>query len=192
MSLIVAYKRKGIIYMGADTQTTVGTGIERTLNEKGFKIARLENGMLVGLCGRVKGHQKILARKELFDIPEGVKFDKRYIVKNIIPEFCAISGDISDEKDVRNTAMSVSMILAWRDKLFVITRYFDVFECGTFAAIGAGNEYARYELSQIAEGNDVNEGLLKALRAGAYFDNTISAPFILIDTKDREYRIVEN
>ena len=191
MSLVVAYKKDGIIYMGADTQSTQGTAVERHLNESGFKIARLKNGMLVGICGRIKGHQMILAQKELFDIPGGGKFDKRHIVRNVIPGICAITGKLKDDKGARNMSMDVSMILAREDRMFVITRYFDVFECNTYAAIGAGDDYSKYVLSTIGDG-DVNEGLLRALRAGAYFDTTVSAPYVLIDTKNREYRIVEN
>ena len=191
MSLVVAYKKNGIIYMGADTQTTQGTTVERFMNESGYKITRLPNGMLVGICGRVKCHQKIIARKGLFDIPDNVKFDKRYIVRNMIPEICEITSLLKDDKGARNVSMDVSMVLAWKDKMFVITHYFDVYECNTYVAIGAGDDYSKYELSKIGENDDVNEGLLRALRVGAYFDTTVSAPFILIDTKNREYKVVE-
>ena len=191
MSLIVAYKKDGIVYMGADTQSTCGTAISRALNESGFKITRLPNGILVGVCGRVKAHQKIVAQKHWFAMPEGEKLSKRYIVQNIIPELSALMGEMKEEKNSRNSSLDVSIILAHRDKMFIIARYFEVFECNTFAAIGAGDDFSVYALSQIRAGDDVNEGLLKALRAGAHFDSTVSAPYVLIDTKDREYAIVE-
>ena len=190
MSLVVAYKRDGIIYMGADTQSSRGYSIERTLNESGFKISRLSSGMLMGVCGRVKGHQRILSKK-CFDIPDDVVFNKRYIVKNIIPQLSDIMKDVVDENESRNSSMSVSLIVAWQGKMFMITSRFKVLECASYAAIGAGNDYAGYLLSSIGKSDDVNEGLLKALRAGANFDSSVSAPFVLIDTKDREYKIIE-
>ena len=47
MSVIVAIKEDGVVYMGADSQTTAGMRKRSYLNETGFKIIRLENGMLV-------------------------------------------------------------------------------------------------------------------------------------------------
>ena len=191
MSLVVAYKRDGIIYMGADTQSSRGYSIERTLNESGFKISRLSNGILVGVCGRVKGHQKVIAQKHWFDIPEGETLSKRYIVKNIIPELSILMNDLKEDRNARNSSMDLSILIARRDKMFVISHDYEVFECETYAAIGAGYDYSKYSLSQIGESDDINEGLLKALRAGAHFDSSVSAPYVLIDTKDKEYKIVE-
>lgn len=191
MSLVVAYKRNGTVYMGADTQSTGDTEIERVLNESGFKISRLPSGMLVGFCGRVKGHQRVMAHKQLFDVPDGETFDKRYIVKNVIPRLAALMKEISDDNEARNASPSVKVIIAFKDKMWLIGSKYRVYECDSYVATGAGSEYARYPLSTIDESADVNEGLLKALRAGAHFDSTVSAPYILIDTRDREYRIAE-
>lgn len=191
MSLVVAFKKDGVVYMGADTQSTCDTAISRALNESGFKITRLSNGMLVGICGRVKGHQKIIAQKHWFDIPEGETLSKRYIVKNIIPELSMLMKDLNEDRNARNSSMELSVLIARQDKMFVISHDYEVYECETYAAIGAGYDYSKYSLSQIGENDDINEGLLKALRAGAYFDSSVSAPYILIDTKDKEYKIVE-
>lgn len=191
MSLVVAFKKDGVVYMGADTQSTCGSTISRALNESGFKITRLANVILVGICGSVKGHQKIIAQKHWFDIPEGETLSKRYIVKNIIPELCNLMNDINEDKDARNSSMEVSILIARQDKMFVISHDYAVYECETYTAIGAGYNYSKYSLSQIGESDDINEGILKALRAGARFDSTVSAPYVLIDTKDKEYKIVE-
>lgn len=191
MSLVVAYKRDGIVYMGADTQTSLGSRIDRILNESGFKITKFPNGVLVGVCGRVKGHQLIKAQEKWFNLAENVTIDKRYIVKNIIPELSVLMKDINDDKEARSSSMSVLILIAHYDKIFVITKYFEVFECDSYAAIGAGDDFAKYTLSQISATSDVNEGLLEALRAGAHFESTVSAPYVLINTKDQQYTIVE-
>lgn len=190
MSLVVAYKREGVVYMGADTQSSYGTTIERALNESGFKISSLPNGVLLGMTGRVKAHQMILAHKELFDIPHGCAFNKRHIVKNIIPKLSKLMNEVVEDKDSCTSSMEVSVLVAYKEKLFYITRDFRVFDCNGYTAIGAGRDYVKYALSTIG-GGDINESLLQALRTGAMFDSSVSAPYILIDTKDREYKIVE-
>ena len=176
--------------MGADTQSTCSGQITRNLNECGYKVARLSNGMLLGICGRVKAHQLILSRK-CFDIPADTVLDKRYIVKHIIPALSSIADCMKEEKDTHNVSIDARLLLAWKDRLFYITNAFEVLECSKYAAIGAGEHFANYALASIGERDDVNEGLIKALRAGAYFHSTVSAPFVLIDTRDREYRRIE-
>ena len=59
MCVIVAIKESGVVYMGADTQTTTGRRKRNGLNETSFMITRLENGMLVGFCGKVAAKQAI-------------------------------------------------------------------------------------------------------------------------------------
>lgn len=191
MSLVVAYKRNGVVYMGADSQSTCGTSIERLLYDNGFKISRMSNGMLVGVCGRVLCHQRIVARKKWFDIPEGETFDKQYIVKKIIPELNELMNSFEKEDETCNSSMEVSILIAWKDRIFFIESDYIVYECVEYAAIGAGATSARYLLSRIGEGDDVREGLLKALRSGAHFDSTVSAPFVFIDTERAQYEIVE-
>lgn len=61
MSVIVAIKENGVVYIGADSQTTTGRRKHNGLNETAFKINRLGNGMLVGFCGRVAATQSILS-----------------------------------------------------------------------------------------------------------------------------------
>ena len=191
MSLVVAYKKDGTVYMGADTQSSRGSEISRTLNASGFKISKLPSGILMGVCGLVKGHQKILTQKNWFELPEGKKLDKRYIVKNIIPKLSELMKGIKEDKDARHSSMEVCLLLAQADRLFMISNQYTVFESHSYAAIGAGADYSEYCLSRAEEADDVHEGLLKALRAGAHFDSTVSAPYVLIDTKDREYAVVE-
>lgn len=192
MSLIVAYARDGVVYMGADTQSSVGTTIERFVNESGYKITKMPNGMLVGVCGRAKGHQMIIAQKSWFDVKPNETFDKRYIVNKIIPKLSELMKSISDEAGASSSCMSVRILIGWKDKIYYISRYFEVFECNSYVCIGSGSDYSKYHLSQIGPDDDINEGLLKALRAGATFESTVSAPYVLIDTKDNRYTVVED
>lgn len=192
MSLVVAYARDGVVYMGADTQSSVGTAIERFINEGGYKISRLPNGMLLGVCGRVKGHQMILAHRDWFDVKPDETFDKRYIIKNIIPRLSELMKNFSDNKGARSSSMEVRLLIGWQDKIFYISKYFNVYECNTYACIGSGDDFAKYDLAQIGPNDDVNEGILKALRTGSRFESSISAPYILIDTKDKRYTVVED
>ena len=43
MSVIIAYKHKGIVYMGADTQITSGCDKINAVSECNYKITKLSN-----------------------------------------------------------------------------------------------------------------------------------------------------
>ena len=81
MSVIVAIKENGVVYMGADSQTTAGRRKYSYLNETSFKIARLDKGILVGFCGRVAARQAILAMKDVFTLDEHGGLTKRHFIQ---------------------------------------------------------------------------------------------------------------
>ena len=142
MSVIVAIKENGVVYMGADSQTSAGKTKEHRLNETGFKVTRLENGMLVGFCGRVAVRQAILSiASEVFTLNESGKLDKAHIVKEIIPKFAKY---LNSEGDEENGTLGVSVLLAHKDELYQITTDLDVLHLNEYSASGAGKMYAFY------------------------------------------------
>ena len=68
MSVVIAIKENGVIYMGTDTQVTSGNKKENELNKNSFKIALLDNGLLVGVCGNYGLKQQIIADKSIFTL----------------------------------------------------------------------------------------------------------------------------
>ena len=116
MSVIVAIKSENVIYMGCDTQTTSGKDKENKLQESTFKISKLRSGMLVGICGKVAAHQSVCDDESVFEIENG-ELTKKEIVNNIIPKIKAKLKDIAGDTS-ENERMPISIILAYKDKLF--------------------------------------------------------------------------
>lgn len=188
MSVIVAIKENGVVYMGADTQSTAGRTKVNHLCESDIKIIRYENGMLVGFCGSVPSKQFILSQNDVFVLNSEGKIDKKHIVTEIIPRLMDMMPNIKREKD--DDEMGVSILLAHKDKLYKITPKFCVVSLNTYGHSGAGECYAYWELY----GRDdlpVREKLLKALTVSAKWEETVGGPYILIDTKNLEYEIVD-
>ena len=115
MSVIVAIKENGVVYMGADSQTTTGRRKRNGLNETAFKITRLENGMLVGFCGRVAAKQAILSMEDVFVLDKEGGLNKKHIVKEIVPKLVDKMQLIGDED---SGALDVCILLAYKDKLY--------------------------------------------------------------------------
>lgn len=163
MSVIVAIKENGVVYMGADSQTTTGRRKRNGLNETSFKITRLENGMLVGFCGKVAAKQAILSMEDVFVLDKEGGLNKKHIVKEIVPKLVDKMQLIGDED---SGALDVSILLAYKDKLYRITSGLDVLNLNECGRSGAGADFTNWYL--FGEKNlPVRERILKALVASA-------------------------
>ena len=184
MSVIVAIKQDGVVYMGADTQTTFGNNRFQGLNEAGFKIRRLDNGILLGFCGRVAAKQSILANKDLFVLDENQNLTKQHIVNNIVPVLVDKVGYIGNQDSGK---MDVCILLAYKDKMYTIEYDLRVVALNEIARTGAGCESVTYSLRE--QGYPVRERLLNALKTSARRVDSVSGPYVLIDTLNKQYYI---
>lgn len=188
MSVVVAVKENGIVYMGADTQSTAGKKKKNELNESNFKIRRMGNGILVGTCGEVSSSQLLFSERNLFTLDSDGKLTKRHIVKEIIPKIIEVlkKGNKLDKDD---GTMELAFLIAYKDCLYEILSDFFVLNLAKFAARGAGSEFVLYSLSK--ENLPVRERILQALRISAKRIASVSAPYVLIDTEKQNYEVVE-
>ena len=187
MSVIVAVKENGIVYLGADSQTTAGSKKRHLLNETSYKLQRLENGILVGFCGRVAAKQIVLTMHDLFTLDEQGKLTKRHIVTEIIPKLMDKIEQIGDEEE---GSLDLTILLAHKDSLYKITSKLDVVKLNEVGGSGAGVNFISYNL---INGKDlpVKERILKALTASAKRADSVAGPYVLIDTDKLEYEIVD-
>jgi ATP-dependent protease HslVU (ClpYQ) peptidase subunit len=187
MSVIVAIKENGVVYMGADSQTTTGRRKRNGLNETAYKITRLENGMLVGFCGKVAAKQAILSMEDVFVLDKEGGLNKKHIVKEIVPKLVDKMQLIGDED---SGALDVSILLAYKDKLYRITSGLDVLNLNECGRSGAGADFTNWYL--FGEKNlSIRERILKALVASARRAESVGGPYVLIDTQKQEFEVVD-
>ena len=187
MSVIVAVKENGVVYMGADSQTTAGNRKCHNLNQTGYKIARLDNGRLVGFCGRVATAQIIRAMQDVFTLNGQLELTKEHIVKKIIPKLADKMELLGDEQ---SGDIEVSILLAHSDKIYMITDRLDVVHLNEYGKTGAGSFYVDYVL-QTKKELPPELRILRALSESAKREESVSGPFVLIDTKKLEYVIAD-
>ena len=187
MSVIVAVKENGTIYMGADSQTTAGNRKKNHLNETSYKVVRLDNGMLVGFCGRVAARQIILSIKDVFTLNEEGKLTKKHIVREIVPKLVDKMEQIGDEE---SGSLDVSILLSYKDKLYRITSGLNVIHLNENGSAGAGRDFANFALFAM-KNLPVRERILRALEESARREESVGGPYVLIDTKDLEYEVVD-
>lgn len=187
MSVIVAVKENGVVYMGADSQTTAGNRQYHNLNQTGYKITRLDNGILVGFCGRVATAQIIRTMQDVFTLNERAELTKRHIVKEIVPKLSDKMELIGDEQ---SGDIEVSILLAHMDKIYIITDRLDVVHLNEYGKTGAGAPFVDYVL-QTKKNLPPKLRILRALSESAKREESVSGPFVLIDTKKLEYVVTD-
>ena len=96
-------------------------------------------------------------------------------------------GLIGDEE---HGALDVSILLAHKDKLYKITAALEVISLNQIARCGAGALYTDWHLSGEKDLSP-RERILGALMAAAKRTESVSGPYVLIDTKDLEYEVVD-
>lgn len=191
MSLIIAEVTDGAVYMGADTQSTIGeTQKTFAVHEESLKINKLPNGILIGHAGKAQNSQLLANHPEWFEaLPNGT-LTKEFIVMEIVPAFYRELKKRGWLKSDSPANSDCSILLAQGDKLFRIDRSFAVFASGECDAIGCGSD--AYFVNRVLSGTSpVRERLITSLRLAEAYDTAIGAPFVFIDTKNMTFEFVE-
>lgn len=190
MSVVVAIKHDGVIYMGADTQvsTKVNKFVEKKdISKKILKVNGTTN-TLIGVIGPGRNSSFIKSITGL--ISNDDKVDYEYVVRVFIPKLikelikCRFIDSSSPIKTIES-----DYILAHKDKLFLIENDLNVTEIEEFVVIGSGKEEAYNSMI----GNNFvnpNEVIDKAITNSANYNLHVSRPIHLINTKDMSYQLI--
>ena len=186
MSLVIAVKKDGVVYMGADTQTTYGGHERRShLSQGNMKIQRLSNGIVLGRVGSVHNLQYVWAHPEWFTLPDDGVLTKRHVVTEIMPQIyrCYQDNNLFD-KDGKEAPLSTGeeFFLAHRDKLFWINSRLGVMQIEHYMAIGAGEGFVQYGLEHMDMQKPILAEIKRLLKIGEACCVSVSGPFALIDT----------
>lgn len=185
MTVIVAIEKEGVVYMGADTCRSCGKRKENVSIGEFAKIERLDNGLLIGISGKVRAHQLLMAHKEFFSFVDD-KLTKDGIVREFLP---AVKKLFAEEKMLDEDGFwLISMMLAKDGDLFVIKSSGLTYRVSDYA-IGSGSDYALAALRD--ERETVENRLLNGMRIASGIDVSVGAPYVLIDTKEKKYREVQ-
>lgn len=189
MSVIVAIRQGGTIYMGADTQSTAVNIRAHGLHKDNLKIKKLANGVFSCACGRVVTLQTVYAiLNNLPVLDEQGLLTKAHLVREVVPALCECmreAGFVNGRGE-----MDAEFILTYQDKGYVIFSNFSVYAIGETFSLGAGSCAAEYALKERVD-LPVRERILLALRCSAATCDTVGAPFALVDTAKQEFEIVE-
>ena len=192
MSVLIAYKRDDTIYMGTDTRVIVNDQKKNELSECNYKIQKLENGMLVGITAERLTRQTIFAYSEIFTLDKNGELTRKHLVKEIIPKLVEILNEeeLMIKKEDALPYMDGQILLAYKGVLYEICRNFAIYKYEDFQLLGYGVDYGQFVLANTKDTDDVNERIIKTLDTIAKYRHQVGSPYLLIDTKEQEYKLI--
>ena len=194
MSVVVAIKENGKIYIGADSQVTKG-GTRTTLkNPNNYKIWPVigADNCLMAHVGVLRDANVVRLMTDLvtdYNIYRGhIGFD--FVVKKIVPDIIEELTRFNLLKDGEKTEyLESSFLFAYKDQLWMIHTDKSVIEVDDYVSIGSGADQAIGSLLS-TEGETPKERIVKAIKSSAASDIYVDYPIILTDTESCEFEIV--
>lgn len=194
MSVVVAIKKDGVVYLGADSQATRGGTRSSLSNPNNFKIWKVDgvDNCLMGHVGNLRDACVIRVMDNLVrdvDVIRGC-IDFNYVVKRIAPCIIDELRSYSYLKDGLFEGMDSKFLFAFKDQLFVINSDGAVIEIDDCIAVGSGESESIGSLVTTTNEENPKSRIIKAIKASATHDLYVDYPIVLVDTKDGEFDIV--
>ena len=194
MSVVVAIKENGKVYIGADSQVTKG-GTRATLkNPNNYKIWKVRgaDNCLMAHVGNVRDANIVRLMDGLVSEYNIYKhhIDYEFVVKKVVPDIISELkeyGYVKDQKYVE--FMDSSYIFSFQDQLYVINPDGCVLEVDDYVAIGSGSDQAIGSLLS-TEKEKPEQRIIKAIKASAASDIYVDYPIILSDTDSTKFEVI--
>lgn len=195
MSVVVAIKKDGVVYLGSDSQVTRGGTRTSLTNPNNFKIWKVKgvDNCLMGHVGLLRDACVIRVMenlvREIDVIHDEVNFE--YVVTRVVPKIIDELKEfnyIETEGKFKN--MESKYLFAFKDKLFVIGFDGSVIEVDDYIAIGSGESESIGSLLTTNSDEDPETRIIKAIKASAAHDIYVDYPIVLSNTKDLEFKVI--
>ena len=195
MSVVVAIKKDGKVYMGADSQVSKGGTRLSLTNPNNYKIWKVKgvDNCLMGSVGNLRDACVVRVMRGLVREIDAIKdeVDFEYVVGRIVP---MIREELIDygyiKKDGVFEGFDSSFLFAYQDKLYYINSDASVIEIDDCIAIGSGSSEAIGSLLTSMNIEDSKERIIKAIKSSATHDIYVDYPIILSDTESTEFDVL--
>jgi ATP-dependent protease HslVU (ClpYQ) peptidase subunit len=195
MSVVVAIKDKDTVWVGCDSQVSMGyTKGTLKLNKKIWKPEK-EEGIVMGVVGSVRDLDILSTEEDWIEEIVKIKneFNYKYMVRKIVPKiFKTLSnfGRMKNDKGIESIESSI--IFTHKDKLFSINGDGSVIESDDILADGSGYRLCLGAWNSLKNKDiPIKDKLVQVIKAACESDLYVNYPIVLMNTKTEEVEIVE-
>ena len=185
MSLVLAIKQGNTVYLASETQVSSSSLIWHSTRSDQGKLS-VVGPFCVGAVGSLHIHNNVLSSPSLFDVEKEFILTKRWLVETFLPARDALfkKNKLYSQRADGTSYLLYEMMIAHKDRLFSISDIGTVTEHPYSIAIGSPADIALCRLEEPPYPNDVNRSLTEILNYCCELNDSVSAPYIFIDTKD--------
>jgi len=186
MSVVVAIKKDGVVYMGADTQVTYGSYSRHYEYDEEHKLFIVKSiGIMIGFVGSASHSYLFKQLIKTLTTLKDRKLTKDIIRQQLVEPFITLLKDYDllhmDEgwHDIKTT-----ILIAKDDDLFQIEDDGNILNLQKYGSIGSGSMATIPYLSH--HHGDIRNVIKDALESAAHMDQYVSAPFLICDSQTLE------
>ena len=195
MGAALAIERDGVVYFGIDAVKRSDNLCYYVNEESNLKIHRFPSGILCAAVGRMAFAQRLYLHEEWFELAEGERFDKEFIVRKIIPRYYQEIKDLDGwhhPKSGYASRIDADFILARGGDMYVIRGDLSVLKCRGAAAISDNDADEILVAYACASGiASPEETVRRAFALASRVRRGISTRGFLINTRDLELTRME-
>ena len=148
----------------------------------------------MGAAGTVANIQLMTNHPEWFEL-KGKPLTKKFLVQSVLPKYFDLVKEMDklevEEQNSDSPKCGCTFLVTDGNKLFEIDDDFEVIELSKYGQIGCTERIAYTFMLNAFDDYSPNEMILKALRTSSYRNDGVGAPYILINTRDNEFEVVE-
>lgn len=193
MSVVVAIKQNGRVYMGCDSQVTSGGSRNTLKNPNNYKIWKVDDipNSVMGSVGMLRDACVVRVMHGLKPKKDVSVINYKYVVNVLFPKITQYLRDIKFYalNNEKVEFLESTFMFANKDKLFVLGLDYSVIEIEDYHAIGSGSPEAIGSLIS-TEGEDPETRIIKAIKASATHDLYVNYPIILTNTHDKKFKVL--
>ena len=192
MSLIVAYKKEDVVYLGTDSRVIINEEKGKVSNNE-YKIQKTEDGLLVGIAGDPQMRQVLFAYNEMFTLNKSGRLTKDHIVKKIVPAILTVllEHDLIPTNK-KSFYMLGEIVLAYKGDLYLINSDFATIKLSSCEVFGDSEPclYAKAIMENTCDSDNVEERIVKSLNIASKHCYMVGSPYVLINTEELEYKVI--
>ena len=195
MSVVVAIKKNGKIYIGADSQCTRGgsrTSLTNPNNYKIWKVKGVENTLMAHV-GYARDASVIRVMNDLVREIDVIhdEINYEYVVNRILPK---IIDELSDRKYInireKFDTLDSKFLFAHQDKLFLISNDAAVTEIDDYVSMGSGESEAIGSLITTENEENPISRIIKAIKSSSVHDIYVDYSIIISDTETTDFSVI--
>lgn len=187
MTCVIGLRHKNKVYLAGDSAGTSGDGSKMIVVEpKVFEVGEF----MIGFANSFRSAQILRHMTAFTEVSkDDVKNLERYLVSEFIPVLKetlsengvlpVVGGDDGEPSGEHNA--NITLLIGYKNKLFVMEQNYQVFEVKSFHAVGAGKDLALGSLHTTDKMKmDPEERLTLALEAASARNASVAPPFTIL------------